>query len=240
MNRINHKSLRLMALAAVVILAGCAGSKPPLASTSAVTLAPDSQLPTPTRTDLLGNARPYLIGPFDQLRVEVFGVEDLQRNVQTDASGAFSFPLIGRVDALGQTPDQIANLLRQRLAGKYLVDPQVTVNLVQTVSQVMTVDGQVASPGQFPVVGRMTLMRAVAVAGGTKDYADLQDVVVFREVGGQKYAALYNLEAIRRGNYADPEIYANDVIIVGGGVSAPAATGQQGGGGGEGESTRDP
>ena len=104
---------------------------------------------------------------------------------------------------------------RQRLAGKYLVDPQVTVNLVQTVSQVMTVDGQVASPGQFPVVGRMTLMRAVAVAGGTKDYADLQDVVVFREVGGQKYAALYNLEAIRRGNYADPEIYANDVIIVG-------------------------
>ena len=58
-------------------------------------------------------------------------------------------------------------------------------------------------------------MRAVAVAGGTKDYADLQDVVVFREVGGQKYAALYNLEAIRRGNYADPEIYANDVIIVG-------------------------
>jgi polysaccharide biosynthesis/export protein len=64
-------------------------------------------------------------------------------------------------------------------------------------------------------MGKMTLQRAVARAGGTTEFAKLDDVVVFRTVEGKQYAGLYNLQAIRRGNYADPEIFANDVIIVG-------------------------
>jgi polysaccharide export outer membrane protein len=83
------------------------------------------------------------------------------------------------------------------------------------VSQVVTVDGQVRQPGLYPVVGGMTLMRAVATAQGTSEFARLRDVVVFRTVGGQNMAALYNLDAIRRGLYPDPEIFANDVVIVG-------------------------
>jgi polysaccharide export outer membrane protein len=58
-------------------------------------------------------------------------------------------------------------------------------------------------------------MRAVAAAKGATDYAKLQDVVVFRTVDGKPLAALYNLAAIRRGIYADPQIYPNDVVIVG-------------------------
>jgi polysaccharide biosynthesis/export protein len=105
--------------------------------------------------------------------------------------------------------------LARRLAGNYVRDPQVTVNLEETVSQVVTVDGQVTRPGLYPVIGRMTLMRAVANAGGTAEFARLDDVVVFRTVAGQRYAALYNLRAIRRGVYADPEIFANDIVVVG-------------------------
>jgi polysaccharide export outer membrane protein len=91
----------------------------------------------------------------------------------------------------------------------------VTVNLKETTSHVFTIDGQVTQPGSYPVVGTMTLMRAVAAAKGVGDYAKLEDVVVFRTVGGKPLAALYNLAAIRRGLYADPPIYPNDVIIVG-------------------------
>ena len=160
-------------------------------------------------------SRPYLVGPFDKLRIDVFGVEDLQRDVQIDASGNLSFPLIGTVDVAGMTPNELAQSIRQRLEGQYIRNPHVTVNLLETVSQAVTVDGQVNDPGVYPVVGQMTLMRAVATAGGVGEFARLSDVVVFRRTNGQKMVGLYNLEGIRRGNYPDPPIYANDVVIVG-------------------------
>ena len=203
----------LFSALALMVLSGCAGA-PPLGGPG-VEVVSASSLPQPTRADLSANTRPYLIGPFDKLKIDVFGVEDLKRDVQIDASGRLSFPLIGVVEAAGRTPDELAKTIEERLRGSYIRDPQVTVNLEETVSQVITVDGEVTKPGLYPVVGRMTLMRAVATAGGTDEYANLQDVVIFREVDGQSMAGLYNLEGIRRGNYDDPEVYANDVIIVG-------------------------
>lgn len=88
------------------------------------------------------------------------------------------------------------------------------MNLTETVSQVITVDGEVNEPGLYPVIGNMTLIRAVATAGGMTEFAGQENVIVFRTVNGDRYAALYNLKAIRRGNYDDPEIFANDVILV--------------------------
>ena len=91
----------------------------------------------------------------------------------------------------------------------------MTVNLKETVSQVVTIEGQVAKPGLYPVVGRMSLMRAIATAQGTTEFSQLNDVVIFRTVNGQRLAALYDLKAIRHGAYADPEVFANDVVMVG-------------------------
>jgi hypothetical protein len=61
----------------------------------------------------------------------------------------------------------------------------------------------------------MALMRAVAIAKGTAEFAKLDDVVIFHMVNGQKMAALYNFKAVRRGNYNDPEVFANNVFVVG-------------------------
>ncbi len=181
-----------------------------------MTLVSADELPEPTRVDLLSSNRPYLIGPFDKLKIDVFGIEDLSnKEVQIDASGRLSFPLIGVVEASGLTPGELANLLEDKLGGRYIRDPQVTVNLEETISQVITVDGQVEKPGLYPVIGRMTLMRAVATAQGASEFAKLEDVVIFRSVNGQQLAGLYNLKAIRRGTYSDPEVFANDVIVVG-------------------------
>lgn len=180
-----------------------------------VTIVSSEGLPEPTRVDLLSSNRPYLIGPFDKLKIDVFGIEDLSKEVQIDASGRLSFPLIGVVEASGMTPGELGTELERRLQGRYVRDPQVTVNLEETVSQVITVDGQVDNPGLYPVIGRMTLMRAVATAGGTAEFAKLNDVVIFRNVDGKQLAGLYNLKAIRRGAYSDPEVFANDVIVVG-------------------------
>ena len=209
-----HALRRLAALLGLAALAACTGAQPVGGSPNVSAVVGD-QLPMPTSGDLVAASRPYLVGPFDKLRIEVFGVEDLQREVQVDANGQLSFPLIGSVEAAGLTPTQLASVVDQRLRGRFVRDPQVTVNLVETVSQTVTVDGQVAEPGIYPVLGRFTLMRAIATAGGTGEYAKLDDVIVFREVEGRTYAGLYNLAAIRRGAYDDPEIFANDIVIVG-------------------------
>lgn len=194
-------------------LAACA-SAPPIGGGDLI-LAELGQLPPPTRADLTTENRPYLIGAFDKLEIDVFGVEELSREVQADAAGRISVPLAGTIEAAGKTPGELAEEIARGLRDGYVKDPQVTVNLIETVSQVVTVSGEVGKPGLYPVVGRMTLMRAVAQAQGTTEFADSENVVVFRTVNGQDMAAVYNLGGIRRGNYSDPEIYANDIVIVG-------------------------
>ena len=178
---------RIIAAMMLLALAAC-GSPPPLGGPGVV-VADTGGLPPPTREDLVSASRPYLIGPFDKLHIDVFGVEDLQRDVQIDASGNLSFPLVGIVDAAGMTPDELAEVIRQRLRGQYIRDPQVTVNLLETVSQAVTVDGQVNDPGVYPVIGQMTLMRAVATAGGVGEFARLSDVVVFRHRTDREWSA---------------------------------------------------
>jgi polysaccharide export outer membrane protein len=173
-----------------------------------------SGLPVPTRADLQPQGRPYLIGPFDKLRVEVFGIEDLSRDVQADSNGQISLPLIGVLEASGKTPQELEREITGRLHDRHVRDPHVTVNLTESVSQVVTVDGEVHQPGQYPVVGRMTLVRAIAAARGTTEFARQSSVLIFRQAGGQQLVGLYNLESIRRGLYPDPEIYPNDVIVV--------------------------
>jgi polysaccharide biosynthesis/export protein len=213
---------RFLLLFLSLAVAGCVGTKSlgrpegTLGELGKVKVVQATELPPPDRSDLIEVNRPYLIGPFDKLVIDVFGIEELsKKEVQTDAGGRISFPLAGIIEAAGRTPAELEQVLAERLRGRFVRNPQVTVNLKETVSQVITVDGQVKEPGLYPVIGRMTLMRAVATAKGTAEFAKLDDVVVFRTVKSQKMAALYNLKAIRRGYYDDPEVFANDVVVVG-------------------------
>jgi len=174
-----------------------------------------TELPPPTGADLVVASSPYHIGPFDKLNITVFGVPELSGKFQVDAAARLSLPLAGTIDAAGLTPTELADAIDHRLRGNFVKNPQVTVNLEETTSQVYTVDGQVGQPGSYPALGNITLMRAVANAKGAGEFARLDDVVVFRSVNGKPMAALYNLSAIRRGVYADPKIYANDIVMVG-------------------------
>ena len=180
-----------------------------------IELLASSELPVPSGFDTSDPARPYLIGPFDRLKVDVFGVPELSNaEIQADASGRISVPLAGEIEAAGKSPGDVAAVIEDRLL-RYIRQPEVAVNLLETVSQVVTVDGEVRKPGLYPVMGQMTLMRAVARAEGLSEMARPTEVVIFRSVEGQKYAGLYDLRAIRRGVYEDPEVFANDVVVVG-------------------------
>lgn len=203
------------ALLMAVALSAC-GGRQPLVSTQSLTVVQDSAtLPAPDRNDLTAADRPSLIGPLDTIQVDVFNVPDLSREMQVDASGRISMPLVGTIDARGKTAGELAEAVEAALRGRYVRNPEVTVNIKSSVSQVVTIDGQVVEPGLYPVTNQMTLMRAIASAKGLSEFARQDDVVILRTVNNQKMAGLYNIGAIRRGAYDDPPVYANDVIVVG-------------------------
>jgi len=204
----------LLALAPAM-LAGCA-STPTIGGSPGIRVLPASSLPAPELAARPTDVRPYFVGPFDKLTVDVYGIPELsKREVQVDASGKVSFPLVGIVEVAGRTPAEVEQIFARALRQNYVRDPQVTVNVKEMVSQLLTVEGQVTKPGLYPVLGQMTLLQAMAVSGGTTEFSKLNDVVIFRTVRGEKFAALYDLQAIRHGQYADPEVYANDIIVVG-------------------------
>jgi polysaccharide export outer membrane protein len=201
-------------LFAAILLGGC-GGQVPLRSTQQLRVVNDTALPPPVRGDLVAEGRESLIGPLDTIAVDVFNVPDLNREVQVDSGGSISLPLIGTVDARGKTSVELARAIEAALRAKYVRNPEVTVNVKSSISQVVTVDGQVTEPGLYPATNQMTLGRAIASAKGVSEFAKMDDVVILRTVNGQRMAGLYNLTAIRRGLYADPPVYPNDVIEVG-------------------------
>jgi polysaccharide export outer membrane protein len=208
-----RRSVSLFALA--IALAGCVGHTPPPEPSATLSVVSDTDLPAPSRADLTAGDRPALIGPLDTIEVNVFNVPDLSSEMQVDASGRISMPLIGTIDARGKTAGELAASIEDALRGRYVRDPDVTINIKSSVSQVVTVDGQVTEPGLYPVTNQMTLMRVIASAKGMAEFARYDDVVILRTVNGRRMAGLYNLTEIQRGAYPDPAIYANDVVVVG-------------------------
>jgi polysaccharide export outer membrane protein len=200
---------------AAFLLALSACATGPAGEAPSIELAQLEALPVPGPSDYAlppANAR---VRPLDRLKVDVFGVEDLSRELQVDPGGALDFPLIGAVEANGLSPGELAARIEDGLRGRYVKNPDVTVSVLESPAQLITVGGEVGKPGQYPVIGSMTLMDAVAAGGGTSATARLKEVAVFRTVNGQRYIGLYDLKAIARGNYADPAVYPNDVIMVG-------------------------
>ena len=196
-------------------LAACA-STPKLGGAANLAVVNATELPSPERSDIAASTRPYYVGPLDKLNIDVFGIPELtQREVQVDSEGRLSFPLAGTMNVAGLTPPEIEQLLVQRLRVAHVRQPQVTVNLKEMISQRLTIEGEVKKPGLYPITGKMTLLRAIALSEGTTEFSKLNDVVVFRSVDGKNYAALYNLNAIRHGAYQDPDVYPGDIVMVG-------------------------
>lgn len=203
-----------IALLSLFALAACAHQ--PIVSTDQLTVVRDADaLPAPGRKDLIAADRAALVGPLDTLQIDVFNVPELSREVQVDAGGRIAMPLINTVDASGKTASELAQTIETALRGRYVRNPEVIVNIKSSVSQVVTMEGQVVEPGLYPVTNQTTLLRAIASAKGLSEFARQNEVVILRTVEGRKMAGLYNIDAIRRGAYPDPAIYANDVVVVG-------------------------
>lgn len=158
--------------------------------------------------------RDYRVGALDLLTIDVFGLPELKRDVRVSASGDFSLPLAGTLHAQGLTLVELQGEIAKRLGEKYLENPQVTVFVKEYVSQRVTVEGAVRMPGVMSLSGRTSLLQVVAMAGGPDREANLKGVVIYRSIGERRRAAVFDLRKIRNGELVDPEVLANDVVVV--------------------------
>jgi polysaccharide biosynthesis/export protein len=142
-------------------------------------------------------------------------MENLKRTVRVNGSGTVSLPLIGRVFVAGLTAQEVEDLLVARYGEKYLQNPQVAVFVREFSTERITIEGAVAHPGIFPLTGKVTLLRAMAMAGGFGSIADTSKVMLYRVNEDKvRQVAVYDVEKIRAGKADDPPIQGDDLIVV--------------------------
>jgi polysaccharide export outer membrane protein len=154
------------------------------------------------------------VAPLDVLDIRVFGVPELDGTYQVDPEGNLRLPLIGVVAVNGFTTFELAADLERRFGERYIQDPQVIIQLTTETRLRITVEGAVDKPGIYPISGALSLLQAVALSGGTAEDADLENVIIFRTIEGERQAARFDLREIRVGAAEDPQVFGNDVIVV--------------------------
>ncbi|MBV7258509.1 polysaccharide biosynthesis/export family protein [Erythrobacter crassostreae] len=202
-------TIQILALSLAIALGGCATVDRTYGAAPDVEIADLTELPAP------GVGQVYRLGGQEVVEIAVVGAEALSGTYLTDEAGDIVYPFLGKVKVAGLSPNEAAAVIADGLRGDYLLDPQVRLIPASLPEDTLSVGGQVKEPGSFPASGKMTLLRAVNEAGGLADYARHDEVIIMRTVDGQSYIGLYDIGAIERGNYADPLVYADDVIMVG-------------------------
>lgn len=123
----------------------------------------------------------YELAAGDLIRVHVFGEEELTTEVRLTDAGTFSYPFLGEVNARGVTISRLQERLTTGLKGDFLVDPEVTVSIVEYRN--FFVNGEVEKPGGYPFQPGLTIRKAVALAGGFTERASRRKVLVIHDSG---------------------------------------------------------
>lgn len=123
-------------------------------------------------------SRKYQLGSGDKIYITVFGHDDLSGEFDIDGTGNVSFPLVGNIQMGGLTIEKAEVAIRNALKPDYLIDPRVSVQVLNY--RPFYILGEVKTPGSYPYVNGMTVMQAVALAGGYTYRARENNVLILR------------------------------------------------------------
>lgn len=158
----------------------------------------------------------YLIGNADVLAITVWKEPDVSRSVPVRPDGKISLPLVGEIQATGRTPLQVEQDIATRLQ-TYINKPEVTVIVQEINSEKFNILGRVSKPGSYPLAGGITVLDAIATAGGFQDFAKQRSIYILREnpVGGQTRIA-FNYKDVIKGKHPEQNIKLEprDTIVV--------------------------
>jgi polysaccharide biosynthesis/export protein len=156
----------------------------------------------------------YRLGPGDKLRIEVYKDPQLSQSVQIRPDGKITLPLVGDVDATGRTPIELRDQLAQALK-EFMNNPTVTVIVVEAVASQVFVMGEVSHPGSMQLHGPTTILQAIAMAGGFKEFANTKDIQVLRaNPNGSVQKLKFNYKDVLNGDTKPFMLRSGDTVIV--------------------------
>jgi polysaccharide export outer membrane protein len=183
--------------------------------------APTPAAPAPTNGRSLprvasADSADYKLAPGDKLRVEVYKDAQLSQSLQVRPDGKVTLPLVGDIVATDLTPIQ----LRDRIAAslkEYITNPVVTVIVVEASPVMVYVMGEVTQPGSIPMRGPMTVLQALAMAGGFREFANPKDIRILRKGPGVQKSVetiRFNYNDAVKGNVAPVFLMPGDMVVV--------------------------
>lgn len=158
----------------------------------------------------------FIIGNDDMLAISVWKEPELTKSVPVRSDGKISMPLMGEIQAAGRTPLQLEVEISNKLKN-YITAPEVTVIVEQINSKKFNVLGMVSKPGAYPLGLPLTIMDAIALSGGFRDFAKTKDVYVLRQrADGSTYRIPFNYKDFIKGKNPaqNIRIEPKDTIIV--------------------------
>jgi polysaccharide export outer membrane protein len=183
---------------------------PPL--TQASNIAPAPRLPAPASAVTSAD---YRLGPGDKLRVEVYKDAQLSQSLQVRPDGKVTLPLIGDIVAAELTPLQLRDRIATSLK-EYITNPVVTVIVVEANPAMVFVMGEVNQPGSIPMRGPMTVLQALAMSGGFKEFANPKNIRILRKSGNQNKVETirFNYNDAIKGTVAPVFLSPGDMVVV--------------------------
>jgi len=158
----------------------------------------------------------YVIGANDVLAINVWKEPDISRSVPVRSDGKISLPLVGELQAGGQTPQQLEQEITKRLQS-YISEPEVTVIVTDSKSQKVNILGMVVRPGAYLLTSSTTVLDAIAMAGGFKDFAKQKSIYVLRQApDGTQKRIPFNYKDVIKGKNAEQNVrlQAGDTVVI--------------------------
>jgi polysaccharide biosynthesis/export protein len=156
----------------------------------------------------------YRLGPGDKLRIEVYKDPQLSQSVQIRPDGKITLPLVGDITASGQTPIELRDLVTKSLK-EFMNNPTVTVIVVEAIASQVVVMGEVSHPGSVQLHGPTTILQAIAMAGGFKEFAKKSDIRVLRTAAnGSSQTLHFNYKDVLTGDAKPIMLRSGDTVIV--------------------------
>jgi polysaccharide export outer membrane protein len=156
----------------------------------------------------------FIIGNDDVLAINVWKEPDFSRSIQVRSDGKISLPLLGEVQAAGRTPRQLEEDIATKLL-TYVTKPEVTVMVEQINSKKFNILGQVTKPGSYSLALAPTIVDAIAVTGGFRDFAKQKSIYILRQnpSGGQTRIA-FNYKDFLKGKNQNVKLEPHDTVVV--------------------------
>jgi len=156
----------------------------------------------------------FVIGNDDVLAINVWKEPDFSRSIQVRSDGKISLPLLGEVQAAGLTPLELQHDLATKLRD-YITKPEVTVMVEQINSKKFNILGQVTKPGSYSIALAPTIVDAIAIAGGPRDFAKEKSIYVLRQnPGGSQTRIAFNYKDFLKGKTQNVKLEPHDTVVV--------------------------